>query len=566
MPSQPNPNEPLSPTAQHAATASPQPPAGRPVRGEWFPPKWHWILAAGAIVAVVWAQLPDSRDLAITNVVAQIAVAITVVAWLAWFFLGSRYGRFVKTAALVGVIVSVGVASQVRISGVTGWLSPTFAWRRSAPSALAPNLAQANNKNLVDLVSPTVDDFPQFLGPQRRGVVDHVRLDPQWSDRLWQPIWRQAIGGGWSGFAVVNGHAVTMEQHGDQEWVVCYDIQTGRVEWTHADTARHETFVGGFGPRATPTIDSGQVYTHGATGIVNCLDGRDGQVRWTVDLVKLAGTDATQEAANVTWGRAASPLVVESLVILPLGGRSEGPLVSLVALDRNTGEVVWKGGSDQISYSSPVVADLGGTQQVLIVSESRVTGHELATGKELWSHPWEGRSNANATVSQVVPISDRRLLLSKAYGVGGSLVEVTRSADDVWSVQALWHNKRILKTKYTNLVLHDRHVFALDDGILCCVEIETGERRWKQGRYGHGQLLLVGDFVLVQAENGEVVLVAADPQSHRELGRFQGVEGKTWNNPTLYGDLLLLRNSEEAACYRLPLQSADLGTGVTATP
>jgi outer membrane protein assembly factor BamB len=252
----------------------------------------------------------------------------------------------------------------------------------------------------------------------------------------------------------------------------------------------------------------------------------------------------------VMWGRSNSPLVVDNLVIVPAGGVL-GAAKSLVAYDADTGKVVWEGGERQVSYSSASLFTLSGVRQLVIVNEDTVTGNDIKTGKELWSHPWPGRSNGPASTSQTHVIGPDRLLLSKGYGIGAELIEV-KLVGGTWQVESLEKNSRVLKTKHTNVTVIGEHAYGLSDGVLECVEIATLEPKWKKGRYGHGQVLGVGDKILVLGEKGELALIAADPEEFRELGKIQALEGQTWNNLCLTGKLLLVRNAEEAACYELP--------------
>jgi outer membrane protein assembly factor BamB len=260
------------------------------------------------------------------------------------------------------------------------------------------------------------------------------------------------------------------------------------------------------------------------------------------------------EAEALPYGRSGSPLVAGDLVVVPAGGPPDGRKVSLVAYDKKTGERVWEGGDQQISCSSPTLATLLGVEQVVIVNESSVSGHDVATGAVLWQHPWgEGRSNANANVSQAMPLPPDRVFLSKGYGIGAALIELRLDGGD-FAVEEIWHANQVMRTKFTNPAIHDGYVYGLSDGILESIDLATGERMWKAGRYRQGQVLRVGDLLLVVAESGEVSLVEATPERRNHvLGSFQAVEGKTWNNPALYGPYLLVRNSAEAACYKLPL-------------
>jgi outer membrane protein assembly factor BamB len=449
-----------------------------------------------------------------------------------------------------------------RIERLSGELLPTFAFRFSTKAdrlmELPPDeLAGVAAKLKVNL-RPTEDDFPQFLGPRRSDRVENVKLARPWTDRQPQLVWRHKIGAGWSAFSVVGGHAITMEQRGDWEMVTCYSVKSGQLEWSHADKTRYERLEAGIGPRSTPTIDNEMVFALGALGHLICLDGDTGKCVWEKDLLKEYDIpiEGGKHEDVVLWGRSNSPLIVGHRVIVPIGGPKGGKLVSLAAFDKQTGALVWEGGDKQISYSSPAVATLAGAKQILIANEDTLAGHDVKTGKQLWEYPWPGRTNVNPNVSQAVPIPPNRVFISKGYGGGSMLLELDPNGDGTFKAREVWKNPRAMKTKFTNVFVLAGCAYGLSDGILECVDLSDGQRKWKQGTYGHGQILGVGDLLLVLTEEGEVVLVEATPDSpNNVLGRFQAIEGMTWNNMALSGPYLLVRNAEEAACYKLPLES-----------
>jgi outer membrane protein assembly factor BamB len=216
---------------------------------------------------------------------------------------------------------------------------------------------------------------------------------------------------------------------------------------------------------------------------------------------------------------------------------------------------VWKGGDRQAAYCSPTLASLADTPQILIVNEDNVSSHDPATGAVLWDYDWPGSSSGFANVSQAVPVEGNRVFLSNGYSNGAMLLQITYSGGDGWRVAKVWHRPTAMRTKFTNVVVLDQSVYGLSDGILECLDLETGRRRWKRraGSYGHGQILRVGRALLVQAEPGYVALVELSPDDLLERGRFSALEGKTWNNLCLFGNLLLVRNGVEAACFELPL-------------
>ncbi len=533
----------------------------------WLPPlsgrgkilgRLTWLLIVAALAAIVYLQNVDVfGDHGMENGVSMGVAGLVVIIWGLWFLVASGQAWWVRPLPLIGLVL-FGVAFQAlfRFESVSGEFIPNFVprWAEKPDQKLAPPSPVVAGG--VDLLTTTVDDFPQFLGRHRNLIVDHLRLARDWQAQPPKPLWRHEIGAGWSGFAVVNGFAVTMEQRGENELVTLYDVATGEPRWAHSTAARYELAMAGTGPRSTPTVDEGMVYTQGATGRLLALDGATGRVVWEKDLLTASGMSPEQEAKELPYGRSGSPLIVDDMVVVPVGGPSDGRQVSLVAFHKKTGEMIWQGGNEQISCASPGLAVLGGVRQILIVNESSATGHDIATGAVLWRHEREGRSFANANVSQAMPVPPNRVLLSKGYGLGAELIELEPKGDGTFETKSLWKETRVLRTKFTNAAIKDGYVYGLSDGILECAELATGKRVWKAGRYKHGQILLVGDLLLVLAESGEMLLIEATPErKNNVLGRFQALEGTTWNNFALYGSKLLVRNGEEAACYELPLAS-----------
>lgn len=521
-----------------------------------------WAVLALAVVAIVVLRFTDvMADHAAANIGTLIAAFVAVVTLILWFAFLSGFSGWVRMLPLAGSLVFCGASAALfRIEHVSGELVPRFAWRFSrSPDELLekpklPGLA-AHRTPAVDLLTRSGDDFPQFLGPDRSASIDTVKLARDWAASPPQLVWRQEIGAGWSGFSVVNGYAVTMEQRGELEMVTCYDLHSGELQWFYSVPVRYQSRLAGVGPRATPTIDDGMVYTLGAAGHLLCLDGATGRPVWQKDLQKEYAVTEQDEEAEVPYGRANSPLVVGGLLIVPAGGPQRRGWASLVAYDKKTGQQIWEGGHRQISYSSPALATLGGIEQILIVNQDYASGHDLRTGKVLWEYEWPGKSHSNASASQAVAVPPDRVFLSKAYSHGAALVQLVPKDDGTFDAQELWHNTRVMRTKFTNVALREGHVYGLSDGILECVELESGNSMWKGGRYGHGQILRVGELLLVLSESGQVFLVEATPQRRNHvLGQFQALDGKTWNTIALSGSYLLVRNAEEAACYRLPLE------------
>ena len=480
------------------------------------------------------------------------STALLAIVLLLWFGFASGAPAWIRYAALLATVAAValfyplfriGWMGAMRIEGIS------FRWGTPPDAGLAIDADVRPALADIPAAPPEARDFPQFLGPERNAVVRGIHLARDWDASPPQVVWRQPIGAGWSAFAVSGPWAVTHEQRGDREMVVCYELLTGNIHWTHSNAGRFTSDLGSDGPRATPTIAGGKVYAQGAMGVLDCLDLNTGQLLWSRNIVEENGAEVDN------WGKACSPLVVDVWVIVSAGGANGK---SLVAYDRNSGEPVWAAGNDRSSYASPTIMTLGGVRQVVVVNEGFLVGHDLASGKVLWKQDFPSSSSANAAASQPQSVGDDRIFVSKGYGLGGRVVKIARQGDG-WTAQTLWpvedEGKRVLKTKFANVAIRDGFVYGLDDGTLQCVELETGRPRWKAGRFGHGQILMVEDAILVMAEStGELALVEAAPEKYRELGRFQALDrGKTWNNLALAGPYLLVRNAAEAACLKLPL-------------
>ena len=222
---------------------------------------------------------------------------------------------------------------------------------------------------------------------------------------------------------------------------------------------------------------------------------------------------------------------------------------SVAAYDKLSGKRVWSGGSRIATYGSPRVEALLGERIILVPLGEGLAGHSLADGSELWFFPWMSGPKVNA--AQPLVIADNSLLFGCGYGIGTVRLDLARMGTK-WTVTQRWHSNRF-RPKFNDFVLHDGHVYGLDDGTLTCLDIESGKVKWKSGRYGYGQLLLVGEMLLILSETGQVVLVPASPSRPEVTASFQalGDENFTWNHPVLVRGKLLVRNAHEAACFDL---------------
>jgi outer membrane protein assembly factor BamB len=387
--------------------------------------------------------------------------------------------------------------------------------------------------------------WPGFRGPGRDGIVRGVRIATDWAASPPVELWRRPVGPGWSSFAVRGNLVYTQEQRGEDEVVACYDATTGAPVWTHRDAARFVESNAGPGPRGTPTLSHGRVYAFGATGILNALDADVGAVVWSRNAATdIAASGAGEQPKLPDWGYSSSPLVVDDVVIVAVSGQ-------LVAYDRTTGTPRWFGPAGGVSYSSPQLATIDGTAQVLLLSGAGLTSFAPADGGQLWQHAWRG-----FPILQPALTADGGVLVNVGGQRGTRRIAVAGGPAG-WTVAERW-TSAALKPYFNDFVVHAGHAFGFDGRILACIDFETGERKWKGGRYGSGQVILLPDqdVLLVLSEEGELALVRATAEAFTELARWKALEGKTWNHPVLVGDVLLVRNGAEMAAFRLAIAPA----------
>ncbi len=498
------------------------------------------------------------------------AIPIVSLALVAWAVASRRLGSGPRRAWMVAsILLACGVMTLLRTNGLTGdgYSDLRWRWTETPEERL---LAQASDEPVAPTPAPAATstpeqrtphppgdvpavhsapheraktdvDWPGFRGPKRDGVIRGVRIETDWSRQPPVALWRRPIGPGWSSFAVRGDLFYTQEQRGDEEVVSCYKLTSGELVWRHRDKARFWESNAGAGPRATPTLSGGRVYTFGATGIVNALDARSGSAVWS----RNAASDTHKKVPG--WGFASSPLVVDDVVIVATAA-------ALAAYDIATGNPRWFGPTDGSGYSSPHLSMIDGVAQVLLLNGEGAISVAPADGTLLWKHAWRGDSIVQPAVTV-----DGDVLIGSGSGLGVE-VGVRRVAvahgPNGWTAEERWTSNG-LKPYFNDFVVHKDHAFGFDGRILACIDLNDGKRKWKGGRYGNGQLVLLPDqdLMLVVSEEGELALVKAIPDQYTEVARFRAIEGKTWNHPVLAGDTLLVRNSEEMVAFRLSLAS-----------
>lgn len=468
------------------------------------------------------------------------AIPILSFAFVAWAVVSRRFAVLPRRLAMVAtILVACGMWTLIRTGGMTNNLDSDFSWRwTKSPEELL--LAQVDDEQLAipstSAAADTEADWPGFRGPDRDSIIRGVKIETDWSTSLPVELWRRPIGPGWSSFAVRGNVFYTQEQRGENELVSCYDIRTGMPVWRHNDTARFWESNGGAGPRGTPTLSNGRVYTLGGTGIMNVLDAGDGTVVWS----RNAASDTNTKVPM--WGFSSSPLVVDQVVIVAVAG-------SLIAYELTTGEPRWFNSAGGDCYSSPHLLQIDGIKQVLLMNEAGASSVVPTDGKLLWEHLWPGNPIVQPTL-----IADGDILISAGEKSGVRRISVSHGSSG-WNIKERWTSRR-LKPYFNDSVIHNGHAYGFDGPRLACIDIKDGTRKWKGGRYGRGQFILLAgqNLLLVLSEKGDLALVEADSGQFKELARFPAIKGKTWNHPVLVGDVLLVRNAQEMAAFRLPLK------------
>lgn len=450
--------------------------------------------------------------------------------------------RYLRAGLILASSLIWGFVCLLRMDGLTGDLKPDIRWRWS-PSDEDVYLAERSRASQdADTFGPLEirpGDWPAYRGPEHNGEVRGLEIPKDWNASPPALVWRQRIGPAWSSMLVIGGRLFTQEQAGEAEAVVCLDAATGRRIWTHEDDARFSDSQSGAGPRATPAFAEGCIYAQGATGVLNCLDAGTGKVRWSRNIMEDSG------ASLPMWGFSSSPLVAEGVVIAYAGGTADRRLLAYRTAD---GELAWTAPAGPTSYASPQPAEFGGKLQALFLSDLGLVALDPATGKECWRH--DAATPGIWRAVQPAVLGSTGVLIA-SEDLGTVLLDVTQQDGD-WKANRQWMS-RAMKPGYNDFVVHDGFAYGFDGGIFSCLDVKTGKRRWKRGRYGRGQTLLLADqgLLLVSSETGEAVLLEATPEAHRELGRFQAIEGKTWNHPAIAQGCLFMRNDQEIACYRL---------------
>jgi outer membrane protein assembly factor BamB len=376
-------------------------------------------------------------------------------------------------------------------------------------------------------------DWPQWRGPNRDGISKETGLLKQWPADGPPLVWKASgAGGGYSSFSVANGKLYTMGLRGEREYVVAFDVATGKEAWStpHGSAFRNDR---GDGPRGTPTVDGDRVYALGGSGDLTALDARTGKIVWTKNVLREFG------GSNITWGISESPLVLGDKVLVNPGG----PGASIVALNKANGALIWKSQSDKAGYSSAIPVEVNGTTQVVFFTAERAVGLDAKDGRLLWEY---GKP-ANNVANVATPIARaNRVFISSDYGTGGGVVEI--KADN--KAQEVWFTKD-MRNHHSSSVLIGDYLYGFSSAILTAIRFDTGEIAWRDRSVGKGSLVYADGNLYCFSENGVVGLVEATPTGYKEKGRFRIAQGNlpTWTHPVVVGGRLYLRDQDTIYAY-----------------
>lgn len=519
----------------------------------WFiSRRTSWAERLGGLVGIIAVNvaggvLADHTMHGMVWVITTVPAVLT--AWAIWWALARKSRPAVRTGGLIAAVALVcGVYALVRMDGVGGEQQMSLHWRWTPTAeqrflaSRAALVSQASPAPVESMTTTAVvvraDDWPAFRGPGRDAVMRGVQIATDWNTKPPRLAWREPLGPGWSSPVSAGGRVFTQEQRGADEVVVCRDAGTGSEQWVHADRVRFEESLSGAGPRATPTVADGLIYTFGATGMLDCLDAASGRVKWSRNVGAETGVKPPM------WGFASSPLVDRGLVIVYVGG-SKG----LLAYKADSGEPAWSVRAGEQSYASAEPATLDGVYQVLFLSDRGLHAIDPSAGRQLWEHVIPAPGAPRAIQPHV--ISGSGVLVSSETDLGTALLDVSRDGAD-WKSRRQWVT-RALKPSFNDFVVRDGHAYGFDGAIFCCTNLADGKRCWREGSYGHGQVLLLEPqgLLLIVGETGDVVLLRASAAHNEELARFHALSGKTWSYPALAGTRLTVRSEEELACYDL---------------
>jgi outer membrane protein assembly factor BamB len=383
----------------------------------------------------------------------------------------------------------------------------------------------------IEGMAQSAGDWPQWRGPGRDGISKETGLLKQWPADGPPLAWKaKGAGIGYSSMSIAQGRLYTMGLRGDSEYVIAFDVATGKEVWATPNGKAYRDDRGD-GPRGTPTIDGDKLYALGGNGDLSCLEARTGRVLWQMNILQKFG------GSNIGWGISESPLVLGDRVLVNAGG----PGASIVALNKKDATVLWKTQSDKAGYSSAIPLQVGGKTQVVFFTQERALGIDPIDGKVLWEYARPANNVANVATPVV---RANRVWISSDYGTGGGLVEIRADAKGVTASEVYFTKE--MRNHHSSSILIGDHLYGFSSGILTAMRFDTGEVAWKDRSVGKGSLVYADGHLYCLSENGVVGLVEATPTAYREKGRFRIQQDNlpTWAHPVIAGGRLYIRDQD----------------------
>ena len=382
-------------------------------------------------------------------------------------------------------------------------------------------------------VSAQNSDWPQWRGPNRDGVSKETGLLKQWPAEGPPLVWKAVgAGKGYSSLAIAGGRIYTMGVRGDSEYVIAFDVATGKEVWATTNGKRYRDDRGD-GPRGTPTVDGDRLYALGGNGDLSCIETKTGRVAWAINILEKFG------GQNPNWGISESPLVVGDKLLVNAGGAD----ASVVALNKKDGSVIWKSQSDAAGYSSAMPIQIGSTTQVVFFTDKRALGVDLKDGRLLWQY--EKAANRTANVATPV-VKGNRVFISSDYGTGAALVEI--KADG--TAQEIYFTRE-MRNHHSSSILVGDYLYGFSSGVLTAMRFDTGEVAWRDRSVGKGSLVYADGHLYAFSENGVVGLIEATPTGYLEKGRFRIQQDSlpTWTHPVIAGGRVYVRDQNTIYAY-----------------
>ncbi|MEO6035045.1 MAG: PQQ-binding-like beta-propeller repeat protein [Verrucomicrobiota bacterium] len=388
----------------------------------------------------------------------------------------------------------------------------------------------------------STNDWPQFLGPQRNGTYTGTPLGRVWPKEGPRQVWSRDVGQGFAGPSVSEGRLILFHRLENRAVVECLDPKTGKEIWQKRYSTDYlDDFGFDEGPRATPTMASGQVFTFGAEGKLSCWKLANGDPVWSVDTAKEFG------AGKGFFGRVCSPLIEGQLVILTLGG-SDG--AGIVAFNVADGKLRWKATKDEASYASPVAASFQGKRTVLALTREALVALQPADGRVIFRYPWRPAMSASVSAATPLVVGDE-IFISASYGAKAELLRFKESMPTV-----IWSGEDTLSNHYATSVYHDGFLYGWhgrqEQGCeLRCVEFKTGKVRWKETGLKAGTVTLAEGQLLVLTERGELIRAPASPAGFKPTARVQALPSDVRATPALADGFLFARSKSKLVCLDL---------------